>query len=139
MSLPSEVRYFAPGTEPMRKKITPYLKKKIARLKAEGHTCAYIAKKIKRGYMTTFYYFNDEYRTIQLTKRYPQKKYADKTPEQKARTIEIHNAWVRRNRKKVNRYHRRYHHQTVLPRRYEAKKKLVIEIGKQLGLYENHR
>lgn len=139
MSLPSEVRYFAPGTEPMRKKITPYLQKKIARLKAKGHTCAYIAKKIKRHYMATFYYFNDEHRARVLTKRYPQKKYADKTPEQKARTLEINRAWTERNRKKVNSYHRKYRLQTVLPRKYEAKKKLVIEIGKQLGLYENHR
>lgn len=126
----------------MRKKITPYPKKKIARLKAEGHTCAYIAKKIKHSYCGVYYYFDAEHRAIQLAKRYPKKKYSARTPAEKKRLVAYQQAWQRKHKNKISKWNRRRYREVTMIKRQQQehqKRQLVIEIGKQLGLYENHR
>lgn len=118
------------------KNLTTYQKNKIRRLYAEGMTRADIARKLKRSwYAVTTTLFPEK------KSRGKYKRWADKTPEEKELSNKRRDKWIKDNYKKnlrltraATRRYRKRKKQKLL----QENKKLVIELGKQLGLYETH-
>lgn len=124
------------------KKWTPlskYKKKRIQELKHQGLRNFEIAKKLKITTQLVGYYTNANTRkqVLERGRKRTHTKYGLMSVEQRERYKERNLAWYYRNKKKVSRQHKK-HREVVKKQKYEDNKKLIVQLGKQLGLYEKN-
>lgn len=125
-------------------------RKKILALHAQGIKNAVIARMVKRSWSGVYECIHPEIaekRKLAGVKDYRRKKKLHElTPAERKRRLEINRIWRMKNIKKIRRRtrknmikYRKIKKEKLAAEKLEYNKVLLVEIGKKLGLYENHR